>query len=55
MAGIALHTLLLVRLRGRRSWALSGFLAALAALPVYGLAQLMARRELLSGALWRGW
>ena len=52
LTGMALHTLLLVRFRGGRSWTLAAALAALTALPVFGLAQLMARRELLSGALW---
>ena len=53
LGGVALHTLLLVRFRGGRSWGFAGLLAMLTALPVYGLAELMARKELLVGALLR--
>ena len=54
LGAVALHTLLFVRLRGGRSWRLAVICGALAGLPIYALARMMLRPELLSGALWKG-
>lgn len=51
VGGVLLHTVVFLRVRAQRSWALASLLAVVAALPVYGLAKLMARDELLRGVL----
>ena len=54
LPAMALHTLLIVRVRGGRSWGCAALCGLLVALPVYAIARLMLRPELLKGALWGG-
>ena len=52
LAAVGLHTTLYVRLRARRSWTVAGIYGLLTAAPIYALARLMLRHELLTGAVW---
>ena len=53
LAAVGLHTALYVRLRARRSWTTAAIYGLLTAAPIYALARLMLRDELLTGPLWK--
>lgn len=54
LAALAAFTVAFLRFRGRRSWTFAAVCGALAAAPVYLLAEALLRPELLTGVLFEG-